>query len=228
MPKTQRSAPPHVRGPAPLPTSSAASASELLPAPPTPEGSDSASPRPVRTLAPAVASDDALVRRAKAGDREAVGVLTQRYRGRALAFARGMVQQQAEDAVQEADLAVLRSIEQVRGSFKAWYFGVIRYKCLGLVRGRRPTTALYNADGFPLDLPVEDTSFWVKEKLVAVAGAAAALSDLELQALLMYEIDDLSFREIARILGCASESAAKDAAFRARRKIAKRMTEEGW
>lgn len=173
-------------------------------------------------------SDDALVARAKAGDGEALGALISRYRGSALELAYWMIQGEGEDAVQEANLVAARAIGRLRGPFRPWYLRVVHNQCCAVVRVRRIAVPLVDDDGREVPVAVEDTGFWVKEKLSAALGAMSALSDLERNALLMSEIDDLGFREIARILDAASEGAARDAAYRARRKIAERMKQEGW
>lgn len=81
-------------------------------------------------------SDDQLVERVRAGDRESYGVLAMRHRQRLHGFARRLVRDssEAEDAVQSAHLLALRHFDQYQG--RSAYFQWIASITLNEIRTR--------------------------------------------------------------------------------------------
>jgi len=85
--------------------------------------------------------DDAkLVARVRAGDKSAFGVLIDRHRQGAIAFARRLVSRaDAEDVVQDALIVAFLGIGNLRTAerFKSWFFGIVINLCRTRLRIRR-------------------------------------------------------------------------------------------
>ena len=82
--------------------------------------------------------DDALAQRIRSGDREALGVLYDRYASLALAAALRVVadREVAEDLVHDAFVAVWRKIDKFdpgRGSLRSWLLTVVRNRAIDRV-----------------------------------------------------------------------------------------------
>jgi len=95
--------------------------------------------------------DDALAQRLRSGDREALGVLYDRYASLALGTALRVVadREVAEDLVHDAFVAVWRKIDKFdpgRGSLRSWLLTVVRNRAIDRVRGARQTIEVGEAD----------------------------------------------------------------------------------
>src|SRR5437899_1146735 len=88
-----------------------------------------------------VPNDDAsVVERVRGGDRAAFGVLIDRHRVAAVAFARRMLDPAAaEDVVQEALLAAFLKLENLHEPrrFRSWLFGIVANLSATRLRARR-------------------------------------------------------------------------------------------
>jgi RNA polymerase sigma-70 factor, ECF subfamily len=118
----------------------------------------------------------------------------------------------AEDAVQECYLRALRHFDTLRGQdVKPWLLAILRNVCR-VEYGRRARVLLYdvnaepdNAEGLmplwrePQDTP--ETEMLHKLDAQTVRGLVAALPDVFREVIVLREIDDLSYREIATIVG---------------------------
>src|SRR5206468_1386063 len=97
---------------------------------------------------PAEASDEALVEAARRGDRDAFGLLVERYRVLvyAFCFARLRNKEEAEDTAQEAFLRAYQYLPEFRMAdrFGGWLMRIARNLCTDVVRRRRsrPTEEL--------------------------------------------------------------------------------------
>jgi RNA polymerase sigma-70 factor (ECF subfamily) len=118
----------------------------------------------------------------------------------------------AEDAVQECYLRALRHFDTLRNQdVKPWLFAILRNVCR-VEYGRRSRVLLYdvNADpdkaesAVPLWREAQDTpETEMLRKLDAqtIRGLVAALPDVFREVIVLREIDDLSYRDIATIVG---------------------------
>lgn len=101
---------------------------------------------------PSQPKDDALLaQRIRAGDREALGELYDRYASVALATALRVVADrgQAEDLVHDTFVAVWQKIDRfdaARGSLRAWLLTIVRNRSIDRLRAARPTLAVDEAD----------------------------------------------------------------------------------
>jgi RNA polymerase sigma factor (sigma-70 family) len=117
----------------------------------------------------------------------------------------------AEDAVQECYLRALRHFDTFRNEdVKPWLFAILRNVCR-VEFGRRSRVLLYDVNAEP-DQPEGPIPLWREEqdnpetemlrKLDAetIRGLVAALPDVFREVIVLREIDDLSYREIATIV----------------------------
>jgi RNA polymerase sigma-70 factor (ECF subfamily) len=148
-----------------------------------------------------VRDDDLLARRASGGDRQAFAQLMERY-GQpvlSLCYASSLDRHVAEELAQDVFLAAWRGLPRFRGgsSFATWLFAIARNACVDRARRRssRPRTT-----------PLE--AYHQLEAPAAPGGdarraleAAAELSPPLRQALLLRDVQGLSYEEIAELQG---------------------------
>jgi RNA polymerase sigma-70 factor (ECF subfamily) len=117
----------------------------------------------------------------------------------------------ADDAVQECYLRALRHFDTLRSpDVKPWLFAILRNVCR-VEYGRRSRILLYDANAEP-DKPEDAIPMWreaqdtpeteVLRKLDAetIQGLVAALPDVFREVIVLREIEDMSYREIAEIV----------------------------
>jgi RNA polymerase sigma factor (sigma-70 family) len=146
-------------------------------------------------------SDERLIELTRAGDEGAFEALVQRYRSRLLAFCRHMLRsrEDAEDVLQEVFAAAYRAMVADDREILArpWLYRIARNMCLKHLARRRPTT-----DGCVEDLDVPALggtleAVHVREDLRQIVGDVQELPETQRTALLLREIDGLSYEQIA-------------------------------
>jgi RNA polymerase sigma-70 factor (ECF subfamily) len=143
-------------------------------------------------------TDAPLVRRALDGDEQAFGRLVARYGSPilSLCFASTLDRSAAEELAQDVFVAAWRGLAGFRGdsAFSTWLFAIARNACVDRSRrrGRVPHTV-------PLDSRLEVASPPRDPDARRVLAAAAELSPQLREALLMREIQGLSYEEIAAL-----------------------------
>jgi RNA polymerase sigma factor (sigma-70 family) len=154
-------------------------------------------------------SDERLVRRAKKGDRQAFEAIFTRYHQNLYRFCLVLVgnQQDAEDALQSTMVKVLRSLPGERRSIqlRPWIYRIARNEAIDTVRRRRESAAVE-----PEDLPAGAelaTSVEARERLRLLISDFAQLPERQRAALVMRELSDLDFAEIASALGTSAAAA---------------------
>ena len=148
------------------------------------------------------ASDEALTRAIRDGDMDAFDVLYARYEVRLFAYVRRFVDDRgrAEDIFQEVFMAVLRdrTFDPARGRFAAWLFTVARNRCrMEHRKGSRESRAL---DALPRPAEASEPAYAEADQ---VRRAMDALPDGQRQLLLLKQVAELTYREIASVLGVA-------------------------
>ena len=116
----------------------------------------------------------------------------------------------AEDAVQECYLRALRHFDTLRSpDVKPWLFAILRNVCR-VEFGRRSRVLLYDVNA-EQDKPEGMTPMWQEEQSTpetemvrkldseTIQGLVAALPDTFREVIVLREINDLSYREIAEI-----------------------------
>ncbi len=153
---------------------------------------------PVRISPGAPAEAQELVRAAQAGDRSALGVLYERYRG----FVHGILLAHAEpdevpDLMQDVFVTVMEEVRGLRdpGAFGAWVATVARNRARMHARGRRPTVELTDAIPAPAAPPA------LGPEGAEALAALRALPETYREPLILRLVEGLGGEEIAERLG---------------------------
>ncbi len=164
-------------------------------------------------------SDEQLVALFRAGNDGAFSVIHDRYRQRLFAYARQMLggsRQDAEDALQDV---FLRAYSSLRGSdrpvsLRAWLYRVAHNRCIDhLRRPVPPPIDLFETSRKPLHDPIDESER--REDLRRLIEDVRRLPEQQRSALLMREMDGMSYAELAEALG-VSLQAVKSLLVRAR------------
>src|SRR5436190_1169588 len=167
-------------------------------------------------------SDQRLVELIRERHDRAFEVLFDRYQGRLLAFCRGMLgsTEDAEDVLQEvfvnAHAAMLADSRPI--NVRPWLYRIARNRCLNHLR--RPVPEGHDS----MDVHPDNGSSTVervqrREELRAIFADVAELPETQRTALVLREIDDLSYEEIAEAMG-TTLGAVKSLLVRARMSLA--------
>jgi RNA polymerase sigma-70 factor (ECF subfamily) len=146
-----------------------------------------------------------LVLRSQAGDELAFDQLLQWFGGRTLAHLRTLVGDAAEDVQQEVWLTVYRRLPALSNprAFRTWLFQTTRHRAIDYLRARKRERELFEqAEVAPDDVAAVST------ELVDLAGPSVAavfehLAPVHREVLRLRYEEDLSYAEIALVLGCA-------------------------
>jgi RNA polymerase sigma-70 factor (ECF subfamily) len=169
-------------------------------------------------MSPATASllhpgDEELLARFAAGERAALEELFRRYRVHAYRVAYRLLGNEADalDAVQEGFVKALTHLDgfQGRSSFKTWLLRLVYNAALdlGRQRGRREMRSLSAGLGSePIHaglLVSDETAQGLEQEDLrqALQLALAALSDVQRQTFILHADAELTYREIAEVMG---------------------------
>lgn len=182
--------------------------------------------------------DAALMLRVKQGDREAFAALVDKYKQPVMNLAYRTLHDltEAEDLAQHVFLQVFKSAHryEVSAKFSTWLFTIARNLCLNEIRrrSRHPAESLDQTATDHEELPLrqfEDTRIFSPPDAVLldeleqkVEEAVAALPEKQRTAILLCRQDELSYEEIARVLGC-SVSATKSLIHRGRETLKSKL-----
>ncbi|MDX6678246.1 MAG: hypothetical protein QOE31_2298 [Solirubrobacteraceae bacterium] len=164
-------------------------------------------------------SDEQLVAIFRAGNDAAFGVIHDRYRQRLFAYSRQMLggsRQDAEDALQDVFLRAYSSLRSNDRplSLRAWLYRVAHNRCIDHLRRPTPPAAdLFDTSRKPLHDPMDEAVR--REDLRQLVADVRRLPEQQRSALLMREMDGLSYAELAEALG-VSLQAVKSLLVRAR------------
>jgi RNA polymerase sigma factor (sigma-70 family) len=152
-------------------------------------------------------TDEQLLALFRRGDEEAFRVLHDRYRPRLLAYTRSMLQgaqrANAEDALQDVFLRAYRALraDERPVAVRAWLYRVAHNRCIDELRRPGPQpTELVELEG---DRGEEDPAALLerRERLRRLVADLQRLPDQQRSALLMRELEGLSYEELAGALG---------------------------
>ena len=162
---------------------------------------------------PPAPSDEELLGRHAAGERQALEELFRRYRQPAYRVAYRLLGNEADalDAVQEGFVKALTHLHgfQGRSSFKTWLLRVVSNAALdlGRQRGRREALSLEAAqagESADLSLQTADEAGRGLERADLrglLERALATLSEAQRQTFVLYADAGLSYREVAEVMG---------------------------
>src|SRR4051794_11308123 len=151
-------------------------------------------------------SDEQLVALFRAGYDDAFRVLHDRYRQRLFAYVRQMLsaasRQDAEDVLQDV---FVRAYGALRGdaremNVRAWLYRVAHNRCIDHLRRPLPPAAdVFEVSRKPLQDPVEEAQR--RDDLSRLVEDIGRLPDQQRSALLMRELDGMSYADLANALG---------------------------
>lgn len=147
-----------------------------------------------------------LVLRCQTGDEAAFAALYREFAPRTLAYARGIVGDEADDVQQDTWLAVYRGLRSLHdpGAFLVWLLRTTRHRAFNHLRRYRREREL--ADDVPLDaLPADEaeppSSAFESIDAAAIDAAMAEMPPPQREVLLLRFRDDLSYAQIAQVTG---------------------------
>jgi RNA polymerase sigma factor (sigma-70 family) len=164
-------------------------------------------------------TDEQLVALFRAGSEAAFSAIHDRYRQRLFAYARQMLdgsRQDAEDALQDVFLRAYSSLRSSDRplSLRAWLYRVAHNRCIDHLRKPMPPAVdVFDTSRKPLHDPIAEAER--RDDLRRLVQDVRRLPDQQRSALLMREIDGLSYVELSAALG-VSLPAVKSLLVRAR------------
>jgi RNA polymerase sigma-70 factor, ECF subfamily len=154
--------------------------------------------------APRQSEEQELVHRSQAGDTQAFGELVTRYRAKILTMLYGIVRNEndAGDLAQEGFLRAWRSIGQFKGrsTFYTWLYGLTLNLAIDSLRRRDRREEVELDDAIPSSLPNPRVQYQRREIREHLNAALAKLSPEHRATIVLKEIENLPYHEIAEIL----------------------------
>ncbi|NQW35169.1 MAG: RNA polymerase sigma factor RpoE [Methylophilales bacterium] len=186
---------------------------------------------------PERAIDQALVEKAQQGDKQAFGILVEKYHKKLFRLLSRMVRDQSEieDIVQDSFIKAYRAINNFRGdsAFYTWLYriGINTAKNHLVSLGKRPKAMdeveIEDIENFEggyemrnLDTP--ESLLMNQEIVAAVSETIDTLPEELKEAISLREMDGLSYEEIAEIMQCPIGT-VRSRIFRAREAIAEKL-----
>ena len=163
--------------------------------------------------------DEALVRRAKAGDREAFGRLMDRFQAPVYRVVRGILSDaaDAEDVAQEAFLRAFESLKKFRGEsgFFTWLYRIAVNEALRARKRRTfaPIEAVPETEAPRPEVPDEDGP-----SLAALERLLGRLNDEFRAIVVLRDVEGMSYQDIAETLEIPMGT-VESRLFRARREL---------
>ncbi len=152
-----------------------------------------------------------LILRCQERDTAAMGTLIVQYQHWVYNIAYGMLghREDAEDAAQDAFLSVWQNIEsfKFRSRFSTWLYRIVKNKCLNVIdqRKRRKTDPMDIDDSqpwVPLDNTTPEQETLRNEQSEILHAALGRLKESYRTILVLRELRELSYEEIAEVLNC--------------------------
>jgi len=181
--------------------------------------------------------DSELMRRVRQGDREAFASLVDKYRQPVIALIARILNDphEAEDLAQNVFVQAYKAADryEVTARFSTWLFTIARNACLNELRrrSRHPTESM-DVESPDAETParqfedvaqLKPTEQTLQRELQAkVLEALAQLPENQRTAILLCQQSDLSYEDIAKVLGC-SISATKSLIHRGREVLRQRL-----
>jgi len=179
-------------------------------------------------LAPEPTEENEWIRDAQNGDRSAFAHLVERYWDRLYRWLYHITRDRhtAEDLTQETFLKALAALKSFRpgSNFRAWVFRIGHNNFVNQKRSDRRTKHQLPDDAAAADIGTE-AAIEHRETLEVVAKAVAELPEDFRAALTLRVEEELSFREVAKILNTTEET-ARWRVFKARQKLMKVLAPE--
>lgn len=176
-----------------------------------------------------------LIKRIQGGDLQAFEVLVEQYSGKALRTAYLITGRKdiIEDAVQEAFVHNYRKIKSLRDptTFEAWFYRILTRVCWRLAAREKGVVSLDSlSEGgqeFALHGDTTEDAFEAGETRWLVQQALSKLSPPLRTTVILRYYNDLSIKEIAKVLGCR-EGTVKSRLHNALGQLAGELERLGW
>ncbi len=165
------------------------------------------------------ATDEELVRRFQAGEPDAAfRILVERHQKKAFRIAYGVLQDEegARDVCQEAFLRICRALSRFEGrsSFATWLYRIVTNAALDQRRQIEKERAVFFDDRRDVEgeaegeaprvwIPGADREVENKDLAAALRLAIQDLSPEHRAVIVLREVEGLSYKEIARTIGCS-------------------------
>jgi len=161
--------------------------------------------------------NELIVVRCQLGERPAFDELVERWHPRLWRYVSCMVErrEQAEEAVQETWVRVLRGLPRLRepGRFGPWFFGIGR--CVLMDRLRKKYLSTIDTSPGPLE-GHNEAPFFDAEDVARLHDGLRQLPVIEREALTLFYFEGLSLQEVAQVVA-VPEGTVKSRLHRARR-----------
>jgi RNA polymerase sigma-70 factor (ECF subfamily) len=149
--------------------------------------------------------DDELAGRAARGDERAFEELYRRYQRPLLRYCRSITgdDEDARDALQSAMLGAVRALptRTRQSGVRAWLYAIARNESISVLRRRRPVAGEEAIDGSGAAAPSADVVAADRERAAQVVLDLGQLSARQRDAIVLRELADVSFEEIAAMHG---------------------------
>ncbi len=157
-------------------------------------------------------TDAELAVRAKRGDTDAFGLLVERYKERAYMIALGFVRnpENAMDLSQDAFVRAYKAMRSFRdgAEFYPWFYAILRNVCFNFLRRvkvrKESSLDAAREHGFDVRDRGPDPSVYAErsEMRRIVAAELERLEPIHKEILLLRHFEELTYKEIAGVLGC--------------------------
>lgn len=150
-----------------------------------------------------VDSDQEVIARVMAGDRDAFSMLIGRYSDPLYRHALGMTGSPdvAEDILQTSFIKAYHHLGEVRGRFDAWLFRIVANGCKDWLKNIRRTHLSYDEDDQPSGYASPDEDLDRTELRQDLDSALAQLAPSLREAFIMKHVEGRSYEEMADLLG---------------------------
>ena len=147
-------------------------------------------------------ADQAVIDRVLAGERNAFGILIQRYSDPLYRHAVGMTGSPdvAEDILQVSFIKAYNHLSEVRGRFDAWVFRIVANGCKDWLKNIRRTHLSYEEDDQPSGYETPEEELDRGELRSDLDLALAALPASLREAFVMKHVEGRSYEEMAELL----------------------------
>jgi RNA polymerase sigma-70 factor, ECF subfamily len=154
-------------------------------------------------LSTEVDSDQEIIGRVIAGDRDAFATLITRYSDPLYRHALGMTGSPdvAEDILQTSFIKAYHHLGEVRGRFDAWLFRIVANGCKDWLKNIRRTHLSYDEDDQPSNFNTPDQDLDRTELRQDLDQALAELAPSLREAFVMKHVEGRSYEEMADLLG---------------------------
>jgi RNA polymerase sigma-70 factor (ECF subfamily) len=150
-----------------------------------------------------VDSDQEVISRVMAGDRDAYALLVSRYSDPLYRHALGMTGSPdvAEDILQASFIKAYHHLGEVRGRFDAWLFRIVANGCKDWLKNIRRSHLSYEEDDQPSGYATPDEELDRTQLRDDLDAALAQLGSSLREAFIMKHVEGRSYEEMADLLG---------------------------